>query len=277
MTDRKFEQVKHRHPLIQNIQKRLYKQNKNWLSMITGPTGGGKSWSALSMAEKIDPDFNVDKVVLRPEEFMKNLADKSWGQGDVVIFDEAGAGMSAKEHMTKKNRVIDQILQTFRRQNIAVIFTVPSKSNVDKSVRRLLHTYIETKTIDYINERNHLKWLKMDYNRKIDKIYYHYPQVKQENGSTRKVKTVKMGKPSQDLIDAYEDKRDRYQEEKNDELFEEIMDSMDKKVDEEESVSKKEKIKQELKQNPGKGTKELSEEFDTDMAYISQIKQEVET
>ncbi|MFB6199939.1 MAG: ATP-binding protein [Candidatus Nanohaloarchaea archaeon] len=276
MTQKTFEDVKHGHPLIQHIQKRLYKLDKNWLAMITGPTGGGKSWSALSIAEKIDPDFNVDKVVLDPVEFMQNLAKKEWGQGDVVIFDEAGAGMSAKEHMTKKNRVIDQILQTFRRQNIAVIFTVPSKANVDKSVRRLLHTYIETKNIDYINERNHLKWLKMDYNRKIDKIYYHYPKVQQDNGSTRKVKTVKMGKPSENLIEAYEEKRDKFQERKNQQLYEEIVDSIEDRDEKKDRGSKKEKIKKELKDNPDKGTKQLAEEYNTDMAYVSQIKSEIE-
>lgn len=271
-----FEEVKHSHPLIQHIQKRLYKLDKNWLSMITGPTGGGKSWSALSIAEKIDPTFDVDKVVLDPVEFMKNLAEKSWSQGDVVIFDEAGAGMSAKEHMTKKNRVIDQILQTFRRQNIAVIFTVPSKANVDKSVRRLLHTYIEAKGIDYINERNHLKWLKMDYNRKIDKIYYHYPKVEKENGSTKKVKTVKMGKPSENLIEAYEEKRDRFQERKNQQLYEEIVDSV-KGEEEEKEKSKKDKIKKELEQDPEKDTKELASKYDTAPAYVRQVRNEAES
>ncbi|MFB6209796.1 MAG: zonular occludens toxin domain-containing protein [Candidatus Nanohaloarchaea archaeon] len=118
------------------------------------------------MAEEIDTEFNVSKVVLRPENFLEKVANREWGQGDVVVFDEAGAGMSAKAHMTKKNRIIDQVLQTFRRQNIAVIFTVPSKSNVDKSVRRLLHTYIETKGIDYNKKQNLLKWLEMDYNQK---------------------------------------------------------------------------------------------------------------
>ncbi|MFB6199816.1 MAG: zonular occludens toxin domain-containing protein [Candidatus Nanohaloarchaea archaeon] len=274
MTEKTYEEVKHSHPLVENIQKRLYKLNKNWLSIVTGPTGSGKSWSALSLAEKIDPDFNEEKVILRPENFMKKLANKEWGQGDVVIFDEAGAGMSAKEHMTKKNRVMDQVLQTFRRQNIAVIFTVPSKANVDKSVRRLLHTYIETKTIDYVNERNHLKWLKMDYNRKMDKIYYKYPRIKESNGSTKKVKTVKMGKPSQELIDSYEDKRSRYQRRKNNELAEEIEKAL-QDAEKDETKSKKDKIKEDLEDDPDISTKELAKKYDTDESYVSQVKSQV--
>lgn len=269
-----FEDVKHENPLIQNVQKRLWKQNKNWLSIITGQTGSGKSWSALSLAEKIDPDFDTSKVVLRPEKFMEKVAEREWGQGDVVVFDEAGAGMSAKAHMTKKNRIIDQVLQTFRRQNIAVIFTVPSKSNVDKSVRRLLHTYIETKTIDYINERNHLKWLEMDYNQKTDKIYYKYPKRRTDSGALKKIKTVKMGKPSESLIKAYEEKRSKYQDRKNNEFLEELQEKMNDS-NSDSGKTKEEKIKEYIEENPEASGKEVSKKFDTSESYVYKVKSQV--
>lgn len=275
MTDRSFEDVRHENPVIRKVQKRLYKLNKNWLSIITGPTGSGKSWSAMSLAEKIDPSFDVSKVVLRPENFLEKVADREWGQGDVVVFDEAGTGMSAKAHMTKKNRIIDQVLQTFRRQNIAVIFTVPSKANVDKSVRRLLHTYIETKTIDYKKARNHLKWLEMDYNQKQDKIYYKYNKRRDENGAVKKIKTVKVGKPSQDLIESYEPKRSRFQDRKNKEFLEELQKRKNDSQDNTEK-SKKQKIKEEIQGEDGEAsTKELAKKYDTDQSYVSQIKAEV--
>ena len=274
MTDRTFEQVKHDNPLIQQVQRRLWKKNKNWLGIITGQTGSGKSWSALSMAEKIDPDFDTSKVVLEPENFLKNVAERTWGQGDVVIFDEAGAGMSAKAHMTKKNRIIDQVLQTFRRQNIAVIFTVPSKSNVDKSVRRLLHTYIETKGIDYKNNRNLLKWLEMDYNQKTDKIYYKYPKRKNSEGAIRKIKTVKMGKPSEDLIEQYESKRTKFQDRKNKEFYDEIKEQVDDS-DNSSSKSKKERIMEELEDQEDPSTKQLAKKYNTDQSYVSQVKNQI--
>jgi len=274
MSDRSFEDVKHENPLVQHIQKRLWKQNKNWLGIITGQTGSGKSWSALSLAEKIDPDFDTSKVVLRPEKFLENVANREWGQGDVVIFDEAGAGMSAKAHMTKKNRIIDQVLQTFRRQNIAVIFTVPSKANVDKSVRRLLHTYIETKSIDYINEQNLLKWMKMDYNQKTDKIYYKYPRRKLENGAMEKLKTIRVSKPSQDLVDAYEKKRTRFQDMKNKEFYDEIKAQVEESKNSS-SKSKKEKIMEEIEDQDDPSTKELAKKYDTDQSYVSQVKKQV--
>jgi len=134
--------------------------------------------------------------------------------------------MAAKEHMTKKNRLIDQVLQTFRRQNIAVLFTVPSKSNMDKSVRRLLHTYIQTDRIDYIQEQNVLYWHKMQYNQRMDKIYYHSPKI-EENGMRKKVKQVRLNKPSDDLIKEYERKRTNFQEQKNKDFYEELLEKME--------------------------------------------------
>jgi Zonular occludens toxin (Zot). len=213
------------------------------------------------------------------EDFLENVAERTWGQGDVVIFDEAGAGMSAKAHMTKKNRIIDQVLQTFRRQNIAVIFTVPSKSNVDKSVRRLLHTYIETKGIDYGKNRNLLKWLEMDYNQKTDKIYYKYPKRKDSEGAIKKIKTVKMGKPSEELISQYESKRSKFQNRKNKEFYEEVKEAVsdEDKNSGSSSVSKKQKIEQELKDDKTKSTKSLAKKYETDQSYVSQIKQGIET
>lgn len=275
MSGRSFEDVEHSNPLIRKVQKRLYKKNKNWLSILTGPTGSGKSWSAMSLAEKIDPSFDTSKVVLRPENFLEKVANREWGQGDVVVFDEAGAGMSAKAHMTKKNRIIDQVLQTFRRQNIAVIFTVPSKSNVDKSVRRLLHTYIETKGIDYKKKQNLLKWLEMDYNQKNDDIYYKYNKRKDENGAVKKIKTVKIGKPSKNLIEAYESKRTKFQDRKNKEFYNELQEKMSDGQNNNSRKTKEEKIKEYLKDNPEASGKKISKKFNTSESYVYKVKSQV--
>ncbi len=217
-------------------------------------------------------------MVLRPEEFLKSVKDRDYGQGDVVVFDEAGAGMNAKEHMTTSNRVIDQVLQTFRRQNIAVMFTVPSQANTDRSVRRLLHTYMETKTIDYKREHNVVKWLNMELNRRQDKVYYKYPRVEREDGSLQKVDTVRVPSPPDGLVDNYEDKRSKYQDKKNEELLEDLADSMELNEDSSsDEVSKKEQIRQAVKDLDNPSTSELADTYDTSPSHVSQIKREVKT
>lgn len=56
--------------IIERIKRRLNKHNKNRFCIITGEIGSGKSYSALSLAEKIDPELSIDKVVFTVEEFM---------------------------------------------------------------------------------------------------------------------------------------------------------------------------------------------------------------
>lgn len=273
---RNYEDVKSDYDLIRWVQKRLYKQNKNWLSIVVGETGSGKSWTGLKIAQEIDPDFNEDKVVFEPIEFMKRLNDDEWDQGDAVVFDEIGVNMSQKEFMTVTNRLIENVLETFRRHNIAVIFTVPSQKNVDKDIRRLLHTYIQTQTINYAWDRVACKWLRMEYNPKVDKIYYKYPKVKTENSKLpQKRKKVWIGKPDKEIIKAYEDKRSKFQDELEEESLEKIKELMGKSEDsEDKEPTKKDKIKGKL--DEGKDPKRISKENeDIDLQYARNIASEV--
>lgn len=275
MAKRKYKDIKSKFPLIRWVQKRLYKENKNWLSVITGETGSGKSWSALKIASEIDPDFDESKVILDSVKFMESLVDKNWKQGDCVVWDEAGVSLSSKDYMTIINKAVEDILETFRRKNIAVIFTVPSQHNLDKDVRRLLHTYLQTKTINYAWERVNLKWLRMDYNPKMDKIYYHYPKAKLKDKKLPvKMKNVWIGKPDEDLIQAYENKRDKYQEKLQERRLDKIRNTINKskkKKEKNKGPSKKDKIIKEKKENPDKKHKKIAEKFDTSKAYVDNV------
>jgi len=44
-------------PLTAYIHRRLYQYNKNWLAIICGETGSGKSYSALKIAETATRPF----------------------------------------------------------------------------------------------------------------------------------------------------------------------------------------------------------------------------
>lgn len=274
MTGRSYEDVRSDYPLVRKVQKRLYKQNKNWLAILTGETGSGKSWTALKLAQEVDPDFNVDKVVLDPIEFLERIAKRGWGQGDCVVFDEAGVSMSSKEYMTVVNRSVEDILETFRRRNIAVIFTVPSQKNVDKDLRRLLHDYLQTKTINYARERVNIKWLKMQYNPKVDKIYYKYYKKSTDKAKMpRKIRNVWVGKPDKEIIEAYEEKRENYQNDLNRKKLDRVKEVIEKKRgNKEKEPTKKEKIREELKESDEIDDKKLAKKYDTTRRYVRQIK-----
>jgi len=144
--------------IVNAIKDRLNFRNKNWLCVVCGETGSGKSYSAISFGSMIGRTF----IVFTPLEFLELLNSGKIKKGDVIIFDEAGVGLSARRWQSEQNIVMGSVLQTFRHMNIAVIFTVPNLSFVDVQARKLFHMIMETESIDYErqslrNKRLHLK------------------------------------------------------------------------------------------------------------------------
>ncbi|MFB6241787.1 MAG: hypothetical protein ABEJ36_03225 [Candidatus Nanosalina sp.] len=169
-------------------------------------------------------------------------------------------------------RRIQRYLQTFNQLDKLIDFDITDPEI--KQVRQLLHTYIETKGIDYEKKRNLLKWLEMDYNRNSDKIYYKYPKRRNSRGAVKKIKTVKMSKPSETLIEAYESKRSKFQDKKNKEFYDEIKEKVSDS-DNSSSKSKKQKIMEELEDQEDPSTKQLAKKYDTEQSYVSQVKNQI--
>lgn len=125
------------------IRDRLWIRHTNALIAIFGEPGSGKSLSAITLARLVDDRFTLDNVVYTPEDFLDRL-DKA-SRGTVVIFDEAGVGIPAREWQSLQNKLLNYVLQTFRYQNICVIFTTPHISYIDRQARHLLNYTAVTK------------------------------------------------------------------------------------------------------------------------------------
>jgi len=188
--------------MIEEIKNRLLEQNKNWLAIITGGTGSGKSWSALRLAEMIDPDFNITKVCFTSKDFMKTLNSDKIKKGACIVFDEAGVGIPSREWYSVSNKLINYVLQTFRHRNLAVIFTTPSFEFIDSQARKLFHFYFETMKIYRRAGVCILKPLMIQHNPRLGKTYFKYPEYPEGL-----LKRLKVHKPSHELIMAYERKK----------------------------------------------------------------------
>ena len=195
--------------VLKRIRKRLKKTNQNFLGVICGQTGSGKSYSALTICKEIDPSFDIDRVTFTPEQFMELLNSGKLKKGNMILFDEAGVGMPAREWMRISNKVLSYVLQTFRHENLGIIFTVPSFDFVDVQLRKLFHAYMETLVINYREKWCKIKYMEMQYNPKYGKIYYKYPRCYM-NGKIVVIKALKIPKPPQDLINKYEKKKKRF-------------------------------------------------------------------
>ena len=121
---------------IRQVTKRL-ESGRNFIAIIHGPTGSGKSYLGMKIAEALDPTFNIDRVIFEPTDFfdlVEKLPRRAW-----LVFDESGAILDARRFMTVVNCVVSYVLETFRYKQICVVFTVPNLKMIDANVRRLMH------------------------------------------------------------------------------------------------------------------------------------------
>lgn len=209
---------------LKRVRGRLIHRNKNWLAIVCGETGSGKSYSALSLADTICPRGITVKrnVVLDPIGFMNKIANKKdLKKGDILIFDEAGVGISSRDWYSIQNKLLGSVLQTFRNLNVGVIFTTPNLSFIDVQARKLFHNYFETVNIDYETETAYLKCYDIQHNSRYDKTYYKHPKF------VRQGKTVTMGfigipKPRASLIREYEKVKTEFTEKLNQKVLKEL-------------------------------------------------------
>jgi ABC-type oligopeptide transport system ATPase subunit len=197
--------VQKKYSMVKYVHRRI-KNNKNFLVTITGPTGSGKSWTGLSIAELLDKEFTIDRVIFKGKELMKLINSGVLKPGSVILWDEAGIDLSNRNWQSVTNKMLNALLQTFRSKNFILIFTVPFSDFVDASSRKLFHADFETQRINKALMEVVIKPKLLQYNPNLKKWYRKYLKVS-SNGKMIKIKRWAVPKPSDELIKLYEAKK----------------------------------------------------------------------
>jgi len=196
---------------VSKVQARLLKLNKNWLCVICGEPGSGKSYSGIAIAQKIYPEFSIENVIFTPKEFLEKLNNKKLiKKGAVFIFDEAGVGLSARDWYSIQNKLLGAVLQIFRALNIGVIFTTPNLSYIDVQARKLFHNYVETLYIDRFHDEVVAKIYDIQHNSRYDKTYFKLPTLIDSEGKHHTYNEFRINKPSDNIIKDYEERKNKY-------------------------------------------------------------------
>ncbi len=124
--------------VINKARKRTIGENQNFMLAIVGQTGSGKSYTAMSLAMMMDTSFNIDRINFKAKDFLKTT-NRDLDEGSVIMFDEAGIDVSSREWYTDRNKAINNVVETFRRDNLICIWTTPNFGNLDKKVRSYFH------------------------------------------------------------------------------------------------------------------------------------------
>lgn len=218
---------------LESKNSRMYKKNQNWIAVVVGAVGSGKTYYALRCAyEMMGNNFDpFHHLIFTIEEFMEKLNNNDFKKGEVIVFEEAGVNISSKDWQSRANKNINFVLQTCRHRNFSIIFTLPMYKFLDNSTRALIHTAFVTNEIDYKKELNYCKV----YDFKIDAL--RDKQAKTifpkfwVGGVLITMKRLPFKLPPEHVVDVYEDRKLKFTNELN------------KKIEEEIKIEKKEKEK----------------------------------
>jgi len=221
--------------LRQEVWHRINSRNQHYMAALVGPEGSGKSWTSLKIAELIDPTFDADRVMFDPHTFMEQLTtwkDAGETRGKMIVVDEAGVGIGSRSWYDKDQIQLNKVLQVIRSENMGMLFTLPRLSELDSQTRGRLRAMIEMDAMKpgrYADVK-YLRWFPARDER--GKVYRKYPVVG-DGSNHRKVRRLRFGPPSEELIEGYEARKNAFQTK----LYEDTTDQMG---DGDESISEKE-------------------------------------
>ena len=214
--DRKKEDEKDNSIWLPKWIRNRIKKNRNLIALFVGDTGSGKSLSSIRLAEKIDPAFNVDRIVFTVKDFLA-LVNSGLPKGSVIIFDDAGLGINARLWQEVSARIFGMLTQGFRYKQIITFITVPDESFIEKQSRKLVHIRFEATDVQGLMKPKLLSRNPFDPDRPLAK----YPRI-QRGMAEITVKLVKFKLPSDELREKYEAKKKEYMEKRFKEFQEEL-------------------------------------------------------
>lgn len=192
---------------------RVKNRNNSTNVRFVGDTGSGKSWSALYYCEKCSilqgRKFTPDWIFFSIRDVIKRVSEEEPKPGTVFFIDEQQIGASAKEHQSKRNKAYSAFMSTVRSNRYIIVTTLPFSDMEDKQLRRLFHVEMETCGVNQDRNTVTVKPRYLEHSRVKDKVYrkrlvvsYKDPITGLNKGT--KINLWEVPKPSQEIIDKYE-------------------------------------------------------------------------
>jgi len=199
---------------IRYIRNRILKK-KNFLCLVSGPTGSGKSYTCLSVALLLDKNFGPERIVFGLRGLMQLInSDEKFPAGTVFVWDEFQIDSSNRNWMSLTNKLLNSLLSTFRHKNFILLINSPYADFIDSHARKLLHAEWEIKGINFVTERTIVKPMILQYNSRQQKTYYKYLRIK-NNKKVGPITKWSVPKPPKWILEEYERKKHEFTSELN--------------------------------------------------------------
>ena len=214
----------------QKMWRRMNVENQHFMAAIVGREGTGKSHSALTLSRLVDPSFTAEDVYFDAQDLLKAFDSDEYGRGDMIVLDEAGVGLGNRSWYDKEQILLNQTLQTVRDDNMGVIFTLPRLEELDSQTIGRLHAFVEMMNVYPEEGWAETKWKNINLTRDgRSKEFKKYTRLN-VNGMQKRVTRCAIAPPPEDLVDAYEARKEAFKAE----LYEEAIGAYDDDEDDDE-------------------------------------------
>ena len=259
---------------IVTLTKKRLKRNLNMFCMFTGKLGSGKTWSGISYALELDPEFDVDKQVTFDFRATMGVINSDWFQAKkikVILWDEPQITISNRAWQSQMNKLVNYLISTFRHQNIILIMAAPYKDFLDAQTMKLLLWEFQCSSIDKKKDKCIVFPKYQQYNPQKKKTYPH-PLYVIKNDKRKLMSTWKIKKPPKEAIEIYEKNKTNFTSNLN-KSIQDKLDDMDRVEEQPDMKDKKpltelqEKILECWKQ--GMMRKDIAEKLGKDGSQIT--------
>jgi len=209
---------------VHMVRGRLWRRNLNFICGICGAPGSSKSWSSLEIARTIDRKFTIDNVCFSPLSLIQLINSGVVRRGSCLVLDEVGVYFGSRDFLSVKNKQISYLLQTFRNMNLSLLLTSPSFGFLDSSGRKLIHSFLESETINYRERYATFRWFTIQTNPLTGKQYKKHIRVfNPETNLMERIDVLEIPAPPAPLIRQYEKKKREFTQALNKQIEEKLL------------------------------------------------------
>jgi adenylate kinase family enzyme len=127
------------------VREKVMKKDFDFMCIVDGFSGTGKSTLTMQLAYLVDPTFSIDRVCFRGEEFMNAVINAKKYQA--IMLDEAYASLSSGDATTKMQKFLLKMLAEIRQKNLMIFFCCPSYFELNKNLaifrsKLLIHVHV---------------------------------------------------------------------------------------------------------------------------------------
>lgn len=131
---------------LSKVKKRVLTKDRDFVAVIDGEEGVGKSVLAQQLAAFLDPNFTMDNILFNSNDFMKKIKDPKTKKGTAIVLDEAFSSANSRGSLSEVNKAMIGVATEMRQRNLFVFLCIPSFFDLDKyfalwRCRALFHTY----------------------------------------------------------------------------------------------------------------------------------------